>query len=203
MNKKWTFLSGGGLDSAAYIILKHNEIKNVVVIDYGQYPYLFELSMTKFWANEYNLPITILKDDNIKKYNLQQCMLFSGNIEDNAYVNGRNLSFIMDALTVGDNIMLGFTNPGYTPFPDADEQFLCDINDIIKRVFNREIHIDAPYIHTLRTDVFREAYKKDSRFFDYNATCWTPVKVGENFQNCGKCKHCKLLEEQKSLILGV
>lgn len=193
------FLSGGGLDSAAYIILQHKNIDSVMSIDYGQVGFIEEVEATKNLCKKYGLNHILEYTSLISEYNRgRNVSLFTGNIEDDAYVNGRNLTFIMLALKYDRDIMLGFTNPGYQPFPDADEDFVKLSDDMVKRVFQGNGSIVAPYINTLRTDVFKEAYKLDNELFDISMTCWTP----KNGKECGRCKHCLLKEKQKELVLN-
>lgn len=193
------FLSGGGLDSVAYIILEHKNIDTVMSVDYGQVGFSEEVEATKNICKKYGLNHIIEYTSIISEYNRgRDVSLFTGNIEDDAYVNGRNLALIMLALKYDKDIMLGFTNPGYKPFPDADEEFVALADEMIKRVFRGEGSVIAPYINTLRTDVFKEAYKLDNELFDISMTCWTP----KNGKECGECKHCKLKKQQKELVLN-
>lgn len=193
-----TLLLGGGLDSVAYLILLHKKIDSCIVIDYGQHSYKGEEASAEYFCNKYSKPLHKVKNSQILRYNKCYCQLFTGNTEHNAYVNGRNISFILQALEIDDCVYLGFTDPGYAPFPDADEEFIRDINLLLSRVFNK-VSILAPYIDINRGIILQEAYKLDNELFDKSFTCW----ISNNIDECGHCKHCLLKEEQKRKILSL
>lgn len=190
-------LSGGGLDSAAYMIMLHDSLSSVLSVNYGQACYEQEYKATEYFASKYSIPHICTKTDMIRNYNKQDVCLFTGNSADNAYVNGRNLSLIMQGLQYDKDIVLGFTNPGYKPFPDADEDFLQQVNTLLNRVFNYEVTVQAPFLSVPRVELFKQAYLKDNELFDKSMTCWTPV----NGEECGKCKHCLLKAQQKQQVL--
>ncbi len=194
---KNVLLIGGGLDSVAYLIMLHKSIDACLFIDYEQKPSNGEYKACKYFCDKYNIPFIVTTNSQIYKYNKKPCLLFTGNMDDNPYVEGRNLSLLLTAFEHGDNIIFGFCDPGYPPFPDATQEFIENTNKLIKAVFTNK-SVNAPYISILRTDLLLFAYIKDQELFDKSVTCWC---YDDDNGECGKCRHCKLKKAQKEEII--
>jgi len=186
-------LLGGGLDSVAYLILLNREIDKCVWIDYGQISSKGELKACEYFCNFYNKELIVAINTQVRKYNTCS-MLFTGDLEDDPFLIGRNLSLIMTAFEYSKNVMLGFTDPGYEPFEDANSKFLIDLNNLLERVMPT-YSIVAPLIHNNRKEVMKQAYCLNNSLFDKSFTCW----ISNSTLECGICKHCnlkkKLIEE--------
>jgi len=182
-------LLGGGLDSVAYLILLNKELDKCIWINYGQVSIKGELEACKYFCDFYNKELIVATNTQIKNYN-KNSMLFSGNLEDPPFVIGRNLSLIMTAFEYSKKIMLGFTDPGYAPFEDANSKFINDLNFLLERVMP-SYSIIAPLIHKDRKEVIKEAYSLNNLLFEKSFTCW----VSNSKIECGVCKHCILKKE--------
>lgn len=182
-------LLGGGLDSVAYLILLTEEIDKCIWIDYGQISSKGELEACKYFCNVYNKELIVATNNQVKCYNTCS-MLFSGDLKDDPFLNGRNLSLIMTAFEYSKNVMLGFTDPGYAPFEDANFKFINDLNNLLERVMPT-YNIVAPLINSNRKDVIKLAYSMNSSLFEKSFTCW----ISDSLKECGMCKHCLLKSE--------
>ncbi|MBF0443413.1 MAG: 7-cyano-7-deazaguanine synthase [Oligoflexales bacterium] len=195
MERKPVLLFGGGLDSAAYLILmQHQGIElDCMWIDYGQKSAACERRAVRHFTHKYGIELIEQTNIQIIKYNIQKCQLFSGDLADDPFVNCRNLSMIMQALEYSDTVILGLASLGYQAHPDSDAEFLASINALFCRMFDRQIQIIAPYVDTPRIELFAKAYSLDKELFSHSGTCWIGSPDGNE---CGVCKKCLIKKQQ-------
>lgn len=203
-------LSGGGLDSIAYLIIMHNRgIKfATLVVDYGQASFAGELRATQYFCDKYGITILRCISEQIAAYNdTSSCMLWTGNKEHSPFVEGRNISLILKAFEYSKSVILGFCDPGYEPFPDANATFIDTVNTMLRHSFSSSFEASAPFIAIPRKELLYTAYTYDRDLFKASFTCWTP-NLDEHSVNgytrvleCGTCKHCLLKKEQEKEVV--
>lgn len=193
---KTTLLYGGGLDSTCNLVLLKDIIKSCVFVDYGQRAARGELAACKYFTSKYNIPLIIVENFHIKRYNSDlQVQLFTGDIKHSPYIKGRNLSLIMDALQVSEKVYVGFEKRE-TPFPDCSLEFIQSTNKILQGLFTPNTEVIAPFIFIDRFQLIKSAYKIDREIFDKAWSCW----ISEGNEPCGVCKHCLQIKEYKQLL---
>jgi len=195
-------LLGGGLDSISYLILMKDEgiDFSCLSVNYGQMSYQGELQACIYFCNKYDVPLLLAENKQIEKYNdIKNCQLFTGNTNHDPYVSGRNASLILTALEYGNTIHIGFTDPGYEPFPDATPSFVIEFNNILTKTFKNKLLV-AQYELMRRVDILGRAYEMDNDLFHESRTCWCCDSYGNE---CNVCKHCLLKEIQYKEIQDI
>ncbi len=185
-------LHGGGLDSTAvflYLVSLGIDF-DCLSVDYGHVAFKAELEAIAKQCLKYGVPLVQTENTSIKKLN-GECMLFSGNPEHTPVVSGRNLLLVTTAVEAGyKQIYLGLDKPANNavPWPDASPEFVNRLNGTLALSFG-DVNVKAPFIDVPKEEVFKNALRFDSSFFDMSMTCWTPTSTGDT---CGVCKHCIL-----------
>lgn len=207
MSKRNLLLFGGGLDSAAYFVLMcHFGISfKPLLINYGQLAWRGEWSALE----KLTLDLTgthVSRDSSIYTHSIKDVQkgptfLLTGNKDHDPYVRGRNFLLIAKALKHGDNIILGLCDPGYKPFPDADEEFIRNVNESVRACFT-DAQVLAPFINVSRPTVLAAAASVYPKLFDTAWTCWTVKEASFDqpesaITQCGVCKHCMLAAKQR------
>jgi 7-cyano-7-deazaguanine synthase in queuosine biosynthesis len=187
-------LFGGGLDSAFYFL---NFIEKKIPfeclwVDYGQRTRLGEVAAMAKFCSKYDVFYQETATTLISGYTAPNLLMKTGTLP---FVEGRNLGLLMTALKYGDMIHMGFTDPGYTPFKDADQEFIDNMNKILSASFN-EKRVSAEFIGTSRLELFKKFYKIEPRLLDMAFTCWE----SETLEECGVCKHCLLKAQLKASV---
>lgn len=195
-------LFGGGLDSYAYsVLLSDMKVPHTLYhINYGQIAYRAEHEVIQKITNKY---VNVVSSEMKVAYTDTSLLTgkFSQLNTSTAFVPGRNLYFILNVVeyiyrnNIKDaNIILGFTDPGYEPMPDATNKFINCANVLMGCCFNDvNIKISAPLINCTRKNVVYAAYYLDNNIFDNCMTCWVPI----DNKPCNKCPHCLALKEIK------
>lgn len=201
------FLSGGGLDSAAFLALQASNMDQVYVCDYGQTMYQQEYVATQALLSMLGQPDPVPLNLRITKLSeVNPTGLLFGTGSD-PFVRGRNLqlaqSVALHALEqIGTDeplaIHFGFCLENMM-FSDADPDFIRHLDQCVQRSFgltNAGQHLvsvvapyhevpKAEYLHLAATRL-NELTISPKSFFDQTFTCWHPQGSSE----CGGCAHC-------------
>ena len=202
----YIFLTGGGLDSTAQVILIMNNYVNLSVrklllmhIDYGQRAAMQEFHYVKKLAKKYNLSFTQIDLKHIIKES-DNLLFIKHSIEEpidreKTVVLFRNPFLISVALFILLNdkrfkdwrkadILVGFHREPDRVFLDAQGEFLNHINNMLSylEIDNRVL---ALFADKDRKEIIKEAYKLDSELFDLSWSCYLDYERG-----CGVCPHC-------------
>jgi len=198
------FLTGGGLDSAAQILLLHkynNSKLNLLYIDYGNKASVKEREAVEKFRG---LPFTEKVEYLILSYGLKNLAeggnpIFTGKLttdREKFVVPGRNvfliwsgLFYLINKYKIDDTLKLyvGFHKEPDKTFLDAQEEFIKLVNNMIDYLDINAV-VEAPFIDRERDDIIIEAYhygleKFDFDIFEASWTCYYPLK-------CGVCPHC-------------
>lgn len=201
MHKRTDFvlLFGGGIDSIAYAVLLREMygIRPLLLhVDYGQKSSVYERLALFHFAAKWDYDFAVRITDAIKRMQPEgsNCMLFTGDVKDDAYVHARNMVLTQIGFEHGDNVLLGLFDPGYAPFPDADGQFVDDYNRVMGRTAKR-LKLWAPYFEMNRRVGIGIAHVTEKEVITGAATCWIGSDPDGVTGDCGSCKHCLLKAE--------
>lgn len=187
-------LFGGGLDSAFYFLhfIEKKMPFECLWVNYGQRTVMGEVSAMGKFCSKYRIKAHVVSTDLISNYAAPNLLMRTG---DNPFVEGRNLGLALTALQYGDKIHMGFTDPGYTPFKDADKEFIENMNKVLSASFAGK-SVSAELIHLNRQKLGQIFLAKEPDLFDMAFTCWESTSEEE----CGKCKHCISKQKMKESI---
>jgi len=186
-------LVSGGMDSLVMskIIDLQGEKQKLLFIDYGQ------LAREKEWMacnkifRASGLPEPIKID--LSGYGK---LLPSGitdnrkNINDDAFLPGRNLLFLVVGgsyahYVKANKVAIGLLTERFHLFPDQTERFIVNANIAINESLNDSIAIVTPLINFTKKDIFKLARHYDLPIHD----TYSCHSGGEKY--CGKCISCR------------
>lgn len=188
---KRCLLFGGGLESGIlfFEMVKNKTPFEVLWYNYGQKSATQEMEAISSFCFRHNIQYrcNLLYMQGLTKNG--SSLFGTGN---NHVVDGRNLLFIMDALKHYDEIILGSHRNDTAG--DASPEFISAIETVIEKSFRGEKRVIFPLYDADLKERIKPILKFEPKFLGQIFSCWTPV----NHEACGKCKHCKKIEEYSS-----
>ena len=199
--KNW-ILYGGGLDSTA-LAVSIDKPFSLMHIDYGQKAADKEYESAESLVARY--PLMILHTLNAD-LSFSNSAIMSGGIATDRHANRLELRnpflFMLAASYIAstdfDNqhqILLGFHKEHDRVFPDACEDWIAHMNDMLSLATDCNIKVTAPFAKIERLDIAKIGYRYDPEFFDIAYTCYEA-------EECGRCKHCLEKRAMLKLIEG-
>lgn len=197
-------LTGGGVDSTALLVwlrkLKPEERLTALHVDYGQKAVLGEKNSVSYFCKKYEVPVTyatislellakaaILRGEKIGALEAQNCL------------DGRNVVLMGMAAIYAATLQVGTVYVGFHRepedgnFPDATEQALSAMQEVIEKAYVWRVRLEAPLQRFSRLEILRVGIAMDAEIADKSFTCY---EAGE--KECGKCVHC----QKKAWMLG-
>jgi 7-cyano-7-deazaguanine synthase in queuosine biosynthesis len=201
-HKSNVVLLGGGADSMTLCLdLISKKIPfSVMHVDYEQLALKYERQAIYNFCIDYKIVYINEYCEEIHNTNPEPSKLFNGPMYSNPYLLGRNYYLVGKALQLFDNVWLGLSEGQIF---DCTQEFVDSYNQLLKHAFDGKRKIYAPYVNYSKTDVVKLGYELiGDKYFDYVATCWTPIYNDFTgiWSSCGKCHHCKHLVDIKKEI---
>ena len=211
-------LCSGGLDSSvsAYYIKYRLKYKKIIILffDYGQRTINEEIKAAKKCAHElkalfYEIKLEELgkistslinKNKKVKKINRKE-LKDTKKESQKYYVPFRNAVFLVHAIALAESlkikgkndwdIFVGFKCEGKEAYPDTTEDFVREMNKLIKFSNNRNGKIIAPLIKKDKEDIILLGKKLGVKL-EETFSCYAG---GKNGKHCGICLSCRLRQE--------
>jgi len=158
-------LFGGGYDSASILILRHQDIKVLVFVDYGQRDVVEERDYLDMMAESYEKPRIVLSAPDWGRMYQTHPMFVGGKTQkhDELTLVGRNMMLVSMALPVAhvmgcSHIFLGITEN--TAPLDTKKPYLEILKQLVK-AGDGDVQLDAPFYSDSRDRVFQRAFRED------------------------------------------
>lgn len=212
MNNRAIILLSGGLDSVVSIAqAKSNGLDFVLALtfDYGQKSFKKELKASKEIAGFYNIKHEVIKLDWLKDITstslVAQCDVPDISVDaldntqvinesmKNVWVPNRNGLFINIAASYADSfgygyIVIGANKEEAATFSDNSEQFINDMNQVLKTSTNEDIKVLAPLIGFDKNEIVKKAVELNAPLHLINS-CYN-----DTHKHCGRCESCNRLK---------
>lgn len=212
MNNRAIILLSGGLDSVVSIAqAKSNGLDFVLALtfDYGQKSFKKELKASKEIAGFYNIKHEVIKLDWLKNIT-NTSLVAKSDVPDigvdaldnrqmtnesmkNVWVPNRNGLFINIAASYADSfgyeyIVIGANKEEAATFSDNSEQFINDMNQVLKTSTNEDIKVLAPLIGLDKNEIVKKAVELNAPLHLINS-CYN-----DTHKHCGRCESCNRLK---------
>lgn len=212
MNNRAIILLSGGLDSVVSIAqAKSNGLEFVLALtfDYGQKSFKKELKASKEIAGFYNIKHEVIKLDWLKNIT-NTSLVAKSDVPDigvdaldnrqmtnesmkNVWVPNRNGLFINIAASYADSfgyeyIVIGANKEEAATFSDNSEQFINDMNQVLKTSTNEDIKVLAPLIGLDKNEIVKKAVELNAPLHLINS-CYN-----DTHKHCGRCESCNRLK---------
>lgn len=212
MNNRAIILLSGGLDSVVSIAqAKSNGLDFVLALtfDYGQKSFKKELKASKEIARFYNIKHEVIRLDWLKDITntslVAQCDVPDISVDaldntqvtndsmKNVWVPNRNGLFINIAASYADSfgygyIVIGANKEEAATFSDNSEQFINDMNQVLKTSTNEDIKVLAPLIGFDKNEIVKKAVELNAPLHLINS-CYN-----DTHKHCGRCESCNRLK---------
>ena len=212
MNNRAIILLSGGLDSVVSIAqAKSNGLDFVLALtfDYGQKSFKKELKASKEIAGFYNIKHEVIKLDWLKDITstslVAQCDVPDISVDaldntqvtnesmKNVWVPNRNGLSINIAASYADSfgygyIVIGANKEEAATFSDNSEQFINDMNQVLKTSTNEDIKVLAPLIGFDKNEIVKKAVELNAPLHLINS-CYN-----DTHKHCGRCESCNRLK---------